>query len=67
VNWCLQDEVRRLKKELEHERREKHELELATAGAAGYGLHERHEKKDEEDDDFEPKKEKKRHHFFSRD
>lgn len=62
-----EDEVRRLKKELEHERREKHELEVAAAGAVGYGLHERHEKKDAEDGDFEPKKEKKRHHFFSRD
>lgn len=62
-----EDEVRRLKKELEHERREKHQLELAAAGAVGYGLHERREKKDAEDDDLEPKKEKKRFHFFSRD
>jgi len=62
-----EDEVSRLKKELDHERRQKHELELAAAGAVGYGLHERHEKKEAEDDDIVPKKEKKRHHFFSRD
>jgi len=60
--------VRRLRKELEHERRSKHELELATAGALGYELYEWSEKNDAEElGRSEPKKEKKRHHFYSRD
>jgi hypothetical protein len=59
-------EVRRLRKELEHERRQKHELELATGAAVGYGLHERHEKEeaeDEDDDDSDDGEKKgKKHH-----
>lgn len=43
-------EVRRLRRELEHERHRKHEFEVATAAALGYGLHERHEKSEAEEE-----------------
>lgn len=59
-------EMRRVRKELEHERHRKHEFELATAAALGYGLHERHEKNDAEEE-LERRdrgKDKKHHHFF---
>ncbi|KAG0588547.1 hypothetical protein KC19_2G250900 [Ceratodon purpureus] len=60
------DEERRLRKELEHEKHRKHEFELATAAALGYGLHERHEKSDAEEEleKYERGKEKKHHHFY---
>jgi hypothetical protein len=62
-------EMRRLRKELEHEKHRKHELEAATAAALGYGLHERHEKNDAEEEleRYERGKEKKHHHFFGKD
>lgn len=58
--------MRRLRHELEHEKHKRHELELATGAALGYGLHERHEKDEAEEelDGYGHKKEKKRHHFL---
>lgn len=63
-------EMRRLRKEVEHERHRKHEFELATAAALGYGLHERHEKNEAEEEleryepGYERRKERRHHHHY---
>lgn len=60
----VQGEKEKLREELEHERRRKHQAEAVAAAAVGYGLYERHEKHEAEEEleKYEPEKEEKKHH-----